>query len=252
MKEFRTESFPQPPDDEPILVDDRLETVYDVGSSGSVRWHVNPSTRPIVAKDTGVEGAGDPSPAQMQTGGVAGSSTTEDDPDDGAAPSIPPDANDNDTINYNDHPITVPATGDNAIMDVRVSWSSLASDWDVKLYEDTNGDGRSQNTEPVVSTSQTGPSNIEEVSASANPRLPAGKKYVPRVNNYAATENYEVEITFSPTAALRARSGRELHADLREGRAGVRDPQVPDRPRRRQAPRPERLRAEHCGRRGWR
>ena len=80
-KTFKTETFPQPPDDKPLLVDDKLETVYDVGSDGRVRWHVNPSTRPIVAKATGVPNAGEPSPPESQTGGVAGSSTTEDDPE---------------------------------------------------------------------------------------------------------------------------------------------------------------------------
>ncbi len=201
-KQFKTETFPQPPDDKPLLVDDRLETTYDVGSDGRVRWHVNPSTRPIVAKESGVRDPGEPSPAESQTGSPAGSSTTGDDPDDGAAPSG--DANSTATTSYNDHPITVPATGDNASMGVRVSWTSLASDWDVKLYEDTNGDGKSQADEPVVSTSQTGPSNIEEVSASGQPRLPAGKKYVLRVNNYAATESYDVDITFEAPLPFKA------------------------------------------------
>jgi hypothetical protein len=195
-KTFKTETFPQPPDEQPILFDDRLETVYDIGSDGRVRWHVNPSTRPLVAKETGVPDPGEPSPPMTQTGGVAGSSTTEDDPDDGASPSG--DANSNDTANYNDHPITVPSTGDNATMSVRVSWASLASDWDAKLYEDTNGDSKSQDDEPVVGTSQTGPSNVEEVSASGQPRLEPGKKYVLRVNNFAATESYDVDITFEP------------------------------------------------------
>ena len=45
-KTFKTETFPQPPDEQPILFDDKLETVYDIGSDGRVRWHVNPSTRP--------------------------------------------------------------------------------------------------------------------------------------------------------------------------------------------------------------
>ena len=204
-KQFKTETFPQPPDDKPLLIDDKLETTYDVGSDGRVRWHVNPSTRPIVAKATGVPDAGEPSPAQSQTGGVAGSSTTGDDPDDGAAVAAS-DANSNDTVSYNDHPITVPATGDNASMSVRVSWPSLTGDWDVKLYEDTNGDGKSQNDEPVVSTSQTGPSNVEEVSANGTPRLPANKRYVLRVNNFAATaaDNYEVDITFEPPPPFKA------------------------------------------------
>jgi hypothetical protein len=195
-KTFKTETFPQPPDDEPILFDDKLETVYDIGSDGRVRWHVNPSTRPLVAKETGVPDPGEPSPPMTQTGGVAGSSTTEDDPDDGASPSG--DADSNDPANYNDHPITVPSTGDNATMSVRVSWTSPASDWDVKLYEDTNGDAKSQDDEPVVGTSQTGPGNVEEVSASGSPRLQPGKKYVLRVNNFAGAESYDVDITFQP------------------------------------------------------
>jgi hypothetical protein len=203
-KEFKTETFPQPPDDEPLLFDDKLETVYDIGSDGRVRWHVNPSTRPIVAKETGVPDAGEPSPPQSQTGGVAGSSPTEDDPDDGAL--TPGDANSNDTLSYNDHPITVPATGDNASMSVRVSWTSLAGDWDIKLYEDTNGNGKSDNDEPVVGTSQTGTTNVEEVSANGTPRLPGGKKYVLRVNNFAATaaDNYDVDITFEAPPPFKA------------------------------------------------
>ena len=204
-KTFKTETFPQPPDEQPILFDDKLETVYDIGSDGRVRWHVNPSTRPLVAKETGVPDPGEPSPPMTQTGGVAGSSTTEDDPDDGATPAGDPvgGANSNDPAHYNDHPITVPSTGDNATMSVRVSWTSPASDWDVKLYEDTNGDAKSQNDEPVVGTSQTGPGNVEEVSASGRPRLQPGKKYVLRVNNFAATESYDVEITFEPPLPLK-------------------------------------------------
>ena len=100
-------------------------------------------------------------------------------------------------LNYNDHPITVPATGDNASMNVRVSWQAQASDWDIKLYEDSNGDGKSEDETTVVGTSQTGPSNVEEVSAQGTPRLTPGKKYVLRVNNFAAVENYTVDITFA-------------------------------------------------------
>ena len=35
----------------------------------------------------------------------------------------------------------------------------------MKLFEDSNGDGRSQDTEPVVGTSQNGATNEETVSA---------------------------------------------------------------------------------------
>ena len=73
-KDFKTETFPQGPEGgpkEPIRFDDHLETTYDVGDDGKVRWHVNPSTRPIVAKSTGKENPGPPSPpgdAQRQPG----------------------------------------------------------------------------------------------------------------------------------------------------------------------------------------
>ena len=204
-----------------------------------------------MAKATGVPNAGEASPPQSQTGGVAGSSTTGGRPGRRRRRSPPASRTPTTRLNYNDHPITVPATGDNASMSVRVSWPSLTGDWDVKLYEDTNGDGKSQNDEPVVSTSQTGPSNVEEVSADGTPRLPAGKKYVLRVNNFAATAptTTTVDITFEPPLPFKAGAGGELHAHVRAGRARVRDPAGPDRPRPGQAARPERMRARHRRRR---
>ncbi len=193
-KSFKTDTFPQPQPDgsqRPLQVDDKLETVYDVGQTGTFRWHVNPSTRPIVAKPTGKEGAGPPSPPATRNGSPAGA--TDDPANDGAAPGG--DANADNPLNYNDHPFTVPASGDNESVSVRVEWPSPASDYDVKLYEDTNGDGRSQNTEPVVGTSQNGATNVEEVSA-ARPGLQPGKKYVVRVNNFAAVEPYTLTISY--------------------------------------------------------
>jgi hypothetical protein len=152
---------------------------------------VNPSTRPIVAKSTGSPNPGEPSPGETRQGGPQGAA---DDPNnDGAAPGG--DANSENSLNYNDHPITVPAGGDNETMSVRVEWGSPASDYDIKLYEDTNGDGRSLSSEPVVGTSQQGTNTAEEVSAS-RPGLQPGKKYVLRVNNFAATEPYTVKITY--------------------------------------------------------
>jgi hypothetical protein len=91
-------------------------------------------------------------------------------------------------------------------MNVRVEWPTPTSDWDVRLYEDTNGDGVSQDDEPIAGKSQTGPSNFEEVSVGGQPRLAAGKKYVLRVNNFAAVEGYEVKITY--TAPLPLKPGR--------------------------------------------
>ncbi len=194
-KTFKTDTFPQPQPDgtqRPLQFDDSLETVYDVGETGAFRWHVNPSTRPIVAKATGKEGAGPPSPPETRQGSPAGAA---DDPvNDGAVPGG--DANADNPLNYNDHPFTVPAGGDNETVSARVEWATPASDYDVKLFEDTNGNGRSDAGEPVVGTSQNGATNVEEVSA-ARPGLQAGKKYVVRVNNFAAVEPYTLTITYT-------------------------------------------------------
>ena len=44
----------------PSTVDDHLETVLDVGAAGAFRWHVNPSTRPVVAKGSPNPGRAEP------------------------------------------------------------------------------------------------------------------------------------------------------------------------------------------------
>ena len=150
--------------------DDKLETAYNVGDDGKFRWHINPSTRPIVAKATGKEGAGPPSPAESRHRRPGRHRRRPG--DDGAAPG-PPTPTPNDPINYNDHPFTIPAGGDNESMSVRVEWATPATDYDVKLYEDTNGNGKSQDDEPVVGTSQNGATNVEEVSAARPACSPA-------------------------------------------------------------------------------
>jgi hypothetical protein len=200
-KDFKTQTFPQPQSDgteKPLEIDDHLETTFDVGGSGTVRWHVNPSTRPIVAKETGRQASGPPSAPETRNGSPAGAA---DDPvNDGAAPGG--DANASNPLNYNDHPITVPSSGDNETMSIQVAWQTPTSDYDVKLYEDANGDGRSQDSEPVVGTSQNGATSEENVSAS-RPGLQPGKKYVLRVNNFAAVEPYEVTITYEGPLPLK-------------------------------------------------
>ena len=85
-KDFKTETFPQA-DGNPILFDDSLESSIQVGADGRFRWHTNPSTRPIVAKERGDQGGGEPVPA----GGAVrrarrGSGTDTADDDDVAAP----------------------------------------------------------------------------------------------------------------------------------------------------------------------
>src|ERR1700750_1358962 len=68
-KTFKTDTFPQA-DDKPISFDDGVDNTYDVTAAGPFTWHVNPSTRPIVAKATGKENAGQPSAPYSTSGTV--------------------------------------------------------------------------------------------------------------------------------------------------------------------------------------
>lgn len=97
-KDFKTDAF-----DAAVQTDDHLEPVLDVGDSGAFRWHVNPSTRPIVAK--GSSNPGTPGAAQSASGTAAATAVG----------------------GFKDHAFTVPA-GDNAIADFRVTWGTPASD----------------------------------------------------------------------------------------------------------------------------
>ena len=195
-KTFETETFPQPRADgsaTPDVFDDALESTLDVGPSGSFRWHVNPSTRPIAAKSRGDVGGGTPSSAVTQAGSPAGSAT--DPNNDGAAPSPGPPAPLT-TLNYNDHPFTVPTTGDNRSAMVDATWATPGSDYDITLYEDANGDGRSQDNEKQVGTSAQGATAGETVNLGPDSIAP-GKQYVLRVVNFAATEPYTAKITYA-------------------------------------------------------
>ncbi len=200
-KSFKSETFPQPdPDggeDAPIQFDDGLDSVLKVGDDGKYVWHVNPSTRPVVAKPTGKENAGPPSPEEVTTGGLAGSSETADDPDDGAAQPDPTNDPNPPSTNYNDHPFTIPATGDNASLAISITWQTPTTDWDTFLYEDTDGNGKSDPAkDKQVGTSASGPSNFEQLGLAGAAALTPGKKYVLRVVNFAATENYTVKKTY--------------------------------------------------------
>ena len=196
-KQFKTETFPQPQEDgseAPIVFDDALESVLEVGESGAFRWHTNPSTRPIVAKDRGDQGGGEPAEPETQRGGING--TTHDPNDDRSAAPFG-DAEEDDPLFNNEHHITVPATGDNRSANIRVHWSTPTTDWDVKLYENVNGNDDVDAGDREVGVSQQGATSEEEVGITGSPRLEAGKKYILRVTNFAAVEPYEVDITWN-------------------------------------------------------
>ena len=210
---------------EPILFDDKLESVLEVPSSGSYSWHTNPSIRPQVARDTGRTATGPPSPEAEFTGGVTG---TGEPGDDGvAAPGG--DANSNDPMNNNDHVVAVPQGGgvDNAKIKIRVEWATPASDWDVRLYADANSDEVPDDPTSSLSASQTGPSSFEVVGASesvTDPKL--APQYIVRVTNFASgpegdytgTVTYEGPDPF--VAAIRESWTPELREPVRHGAAG--------------------------------
>lgn len=164
-KDFKTDTF-----EGASQVDDHLETVLDVGASGSFRWHVNPSTRPIVAKAKGSPNPGAPSPPQSASGTVAETAV-------GAS---------------KDHAFTVPAGGDNASATFRVQWTTPVSDWDIEVFADSNGNGSVDTGEPSVGSSGQAATDFEQVTVAQ----PAGA-YVLRVTNYAAAENYTATVTYA-------------------------------------------------------
>ncbi len=189
-KAFQTETYPG---QTPQRFPDSLESSIEVGGDGTFRWAVNPSTRPIVAKDRGEPGGGTPSKPVTQTGGPGGSPS--DPNDDGSAVPNPAGAGLT-ALNWNDHPFTVPATGDNRSATVRVSWGTPVSDYDITLYEDTNGNGKSDDTDRQIGTSASGATTEETVNIPAGSLSP-NKKLVLRVVNFGAVENYTVTITYA-------------------------------------------------------
>ena len=170
---------------------DILDTTMVVPASGAYNWHINPSTRPIVAKTFGRPPTGSPSPSVAFNGSVTGP------PADGATPcanfNTPPPSC------YNEHPFTLPGgpAVDNATAVVRMQWTSPASDWDMKIVYDTNGDGTVDSGEPVVGSSGQSTSANEGTSIGENGTWwVLGGKYVVQVVNYAAAEPYTGSVEF--------------------------------------------------------
>ena len=171
--------------------DDTLDTTMRVPSTGRYEWHINPSTRPLVAKDRGRVPTGPPSAPQTFSGDPSGP------PSDGAIPSG--NANTTNPLMYNEHPFTVPSGGDNAFATIRAEWATPGSDWDMKIYEDRDGSGSITSGDVEIGASEQGPTDFEQTTL-AEPVLAPGKKFVVRMTNFAATEPYEGTITYeNPT-----------------------------------------------------
>jgi hypothetical protein len=155
-------------------------------------WHVNPSTRPLVAQDHGRPAHGQPSAPRSFAGG----------PSPEAQPCADFDTEDPNC--FNDHPFQVPGGPgvDNAKVTVRIEWPTQASDWDMKVFRDTNGDGSSVGETNEVGSSPQGNTDFEQATI-GEPILTPGR-YVVRVINYAAAETYEGRITFYGPDPFRA------------------------------------------------
>ena len=163
-KSFKTKTFPQA-DGKPIEFDDTLNSSMEIPADGRFQFHVNQSTRPIVAVDKGRPATGPASPPQSFSGGVAGA----------AAPCADPESNAPTCVN--DHPFDVPAGGvDNAEAVVRIEWATQASDWDLRVFRDTNNNDTVDAGEPEVGTSQQGTTDFEQTTLAA-PNLVPGASY---------------------------------------------------------------------------
>jgi len=105
---------------------------------------------------------------------------------------------------YRDHVITIPSGPgvDNGFATVRVEWPSVASDYDIDIYKDANGNGvvdESEEASPEGSSAQ-GTTDFEQVTLGPDP----SGKYIVRVVNFAAGEPYNVNIRFAPPTLTRA------------------------------------------------
>lgn len=181
-KTFQTPTWRQA-DGQPIYLTDTLETTMRVPSSGVFEWHVNPSTRPLVATARGRGATGAPSEQELFTGDAAGTITCG-------------DVDSEVTTCWRDHAFTVPAGAgvDNAGARIRLEWPDSTSDWDMRVFEDSNGDGSSAGETEVAMSAQPF-SDFEETDV-AEPALVPGADYVVRVINFAATDSYEGSITY--------------------------------------------------------
>ena len=187
-----TKTFDMPTSVEGLTFTDTLNTTMQVGSDGRFEWHVNPSTRPLIAKgSTGEVDPGDPSPPQEFSGGPG--------PDARPCPTyfellVLPE--NRDPTCWNDHAFEVPVSGgaiDNEYAHVEIKWPTPASDWDLEIYRDSNGDGSSEGEGEPVASSTTGTGTSER--ATVGPNVEPGR-YVARVINFAATEPYQGTVTF--------------------------------------------------------
>jgi zinc carboxypeptidase len=174
-----TKTFDMPTSQEGLTFTDHLNSTIQVPSNGIFEWHVNPSTRPLVAKSSGRPATGDPSPPQQfESRGGTTPCANYDTP--------PPDC-------YEDHLITVPSGAgiDNAKATFRIEFAPV-SDYDMKIYK---ADSAGNATGEPVAVSGHGATDGNLGFEEASVLDPVGS-YVVRVQNYAGVDPWTGTVTY--------------------------------------------------------
>ncbi|HVE68594.1 MAG TPA: M14 family zinc carboxypeptidase [Solirubrobacteraceae bacterium] len=155
---------------------DKLDTEMVVPASGRFEWHVNPSTRPLVAQDLGTTASGTPSDPIEFSGTPATA------PPCGAVVADP--------ACQNEHVFDIPddPTKDNALAVVRIDWTTPSSDWDMEVFR---ADAAGNPVGPAVTSSGQGTTPYEQGKF-----IPTPGKYVVLVNNFGAAEPYTGSVSF--------------------------------------------------------
>lgn len=184
-----------------ILLPEKLKSKLVVGRKGRFNWHVNPSTRPIV--DPAVKRIeprkGKPSDPVEFAGTVVGATPT------------CADFETEDPACFNDHPFKVRSGKgiDNGTAAVRIEWPEPGSDWDLKVFRDSDGDGTSEGEKKALGSSAQAATNSEETTI-ARPGLKPGK-YVARVVNFSALSPYTGRVAFGKTPRTEVKTGIEKY-----------------------------------------
>jgi len=189
-KNFKTKTSPvidvEGETGDPILFDDTLDTTIEVPASGRYEWHINPSTRPIIAQGQGrPPTGGSPSPPIAFENQAA------------AQPPCPqyylvdPAACPG-GLGQTEHVFEIPANGpavDNGFANVKLDFDE-AADLDLEVFKaDAEGNPTG---EPVASAASS--ANPEQTILGPDPEP---GRYVARVINFAAGSTYDLTITFT-------------------------------------------------------
>ena len=190
VKDFKTSTF-----ENAQTVDDHLETVYDVGASGAIRWHVNPSTRPVVAKPVGKPNPGAPGAPQSASGTVA------------EAPAG----------SSKDHAFTVPRGGQR-VREVRRVVGHAGERLGHRALQGSERQRRGRRGRPERRRLGAGPDDVR-----ADHRARPGGRVRAAGHQLRRDRGLHGQRHLHRAAAVPAGAGRGVHDDLRDRRRGDQD-----------------------------